>query len=147
MAIIAVIGASAGGGRFVPPLVVARSGLGLSAGQFEITDYSSTYIYNMGGQASLTDDIITLPNAPSGPASSGTVQALPPKGVLSSSVVNVARTPYTYHDSYHHNPKCTSHWSKGQCASWGSNHHYNGVVKNPAPAGYSDSEGEWWRIW
>ena len=135
---------TAGGGRFVPPMTVQRSGLGLSAGQYKITDslYTS-YNYTMGGSATRSGNIISLSSTPS----SGTVQATAPKGITSSTVVNVARTPYTYHSSYHSNPKCTSHWSKGQCAAWGSNHHYNGEVKNAAPASYSDSEGEWWRIW
>lgn len=136
---------TAGGGRFVPPLTVARSGQGLSAGQFKITDASYTqYNYTLGGSATRSANIVSLPTTPS----SGTVQAFPPKGITGSSVVNVARTPYTYHSSYHHNPRCASHWHSGQCAAWGSpNVHYNGEVKNGAPANYSDSEGEWWRIW
>lgn len=147
MAIIAAVGASAGGGRFVPPITVARSGLGLSAGQFRITDYSATYSYTLGGSASRSTNTLTLPNAPSGPASQGTVQPFPPKGVTGGTVVNIARTPYTFYTYSTSTPYCATHWSKGQCAGWGSHTTHYGPFKNPTPTNYTDSEGEWWRIW
>lgn len=137
---------SAGGGRFVPPITVARTGLGLSAGQFKITTANyAQYNYNLTGTGiSRASDIVSLSVA----TSEGTVQAEAPKGVMTSSVVNVARAAYTYHDSYHHSPVCASNWSKGQCAAWGPpNNHYNGSPLNPGPASYTNSEGEWWRIW
>jgi hypothetical protein len=136
---------TAGGGRFVPPLTVQRTGLGLSAGQYKITDTGYlSYNYTMGGTATRSGNIVSLAST----TASGTVQAFPPKGITGSAVVNVARTPYTFHSSYHHNPRCASHWHSGQCAAWGSpNTHYNGEVKNSPPANYTDSEGEWWRIW
>jgi hypothetical protein len=140
---------TSGGGRFVPPLTVARAGLGLAAGQFKITDANYAQLnYTPGGQASVAGNIISLPNAPTGPASSGTVQAVAPKGIMTSAVVNVARTPYTYHNSHHHNPKCASHWHGGQCAQWGPpNHGYNSSPLDGTPSGYVSSENEWWRIW
>lgn len=141
-----IAAATASSGRFVPPITVARTGLGLSAGQFKITtpNYS---IYNYvltGANTTRAADIVSL----TATTATGTVQPFAPKGVVGGTVVNVARTPYTYHSSYHHNPKCASHWHSGQCAQWGPpNTHYNGEVKNSPPANYSDSEGEWWRIW
>lgn len=145
MPIFAGIAAAASGGRFVPPLTVGRSGLGLSAGQFRITDYSATYNYLLtGANTSRSGNLLTL----GATTAQGTVQAQAPKGVTASSVVNIARTPYTFHSSFHHNPRCASHWHSGQCAAWGPpNTHYNGELKNSPPSGYSDSEGEWWRIW
>jgi len=136
---------TAGGGRFVPPLTVARSGLGLSAGQFKITDTSyAQYNYSLGGSATRSLNIVSLPTTPA----SGTVQAVAPKGVTGSGVINVARTPYTFHASYNHALQCASHWSSGQCAAWGPPaNHFAGNIKNSPPANYSDSEGEWWRIW
>jgi len=147
MSIIAVIGSSASGGRFVPPITVARSGLGLSAGQFRITDYTTSYNYTLGGSASRSGNTLSLPNAPSGPASQGTVQPFPPKGVTGGTVVNVARTPYTYYTYHTNNPYCASHWSSGQCAAWGNHVNHYGPYKNATPTNYTDSEGEWWRIW
>ena len=144
MALIGIIGAVASGGRFVPPITVARSGLGLSAGQFKITDTNYTqYNYIMGGSATRSANIISLSSTPS----SGTVQAQAPKGVTASAVVNVARTPYTFHNAYAYSPICYSHWHSGQCASLGVQEHYLGSPKNPTPTNYTDSEGEWWRIW
>lgn len=136
---------AAAGGRFVPPLNIARTGQGLSAGQFRITDsLYATYNYTLGGSAARSGNLVTL--APV--TSTGTVQAVAPKGITASSVVNVGRAAYTYHDSYHHSPVCASNWSKGQCAAWGPpNNHYNGSPLNPGPASYTNSEGEWWRIW
>jgi hypothetical protein len=136
---------TAGGGRFVPPLNIGRSGLGLAAGQFRITDASyASYNYTLGGTASRSGDLVTLP----GVNDTGTVQVTAPKGITSSAVVNVGRAAYTYHDSYHHNPVCASHFSKGQCAGWkGSAPIYSGSPLNPGPASYTNSEGEWWRIW
>ena len=142
-----VVGTVASSGRFVPAMTIARTGLGLSAGQFKITDatYNAGYTYTLTGpNTSRSGQIVSLTTTPA----QGTVQPFPPKGITGGTVVNVARTPYTYHASYHHNPRCASHWSSGQCAAWGpNNHHFNGNVKNPTPTNYSDSEGEWWRIW
>ena len=143
MSIIGIVGTVASGGRFVPPITVARTGLGLSAGQFKITNYSSTYTYTLGGSASRSADIISL----SGTTSQGTVQPFPPKGITGGTVVNVARTPYTYYTYSTTTPYCATHWSKGQCAGWGGHTTHYGPYKNPTPANYSDSEGEWWRIW
>lgn len=136
---------SAGGGRFVPPLTMGRAGLGLTAGQFKITDANyAQYNYTLTGPATRSANIVTLTTA----TSTGTVQAVAPKGVTTSAVVNIGRAAYTYHDSYHHSPVCASNWSKGQCAAWGPpNNHYNGSPLNPGPASYTNSEGEWWRIW
>jgi hypothetical protein len=135
---------TAGGGRFVPPLTIARTGLGLSAGQYRITDHSASFNYTLGGSATRSTNLVSLATTPS----SGTVQAVAPKGVTASPVVNVARTPYTFHASYSYSQNCASHWSSGQCAAWGpDNAHFNGNVKNGTPANYTDSEGEWWRIW
>lgn len=136
------------GGRFIPPITVARTGLGLTAGQFKITDANyAQYNYVLTGSASRTGNIVTLPGAPSGAATSGTVQVMPPKGGVSGAVVNVARTPYTYHSGHHDTLYCATNWHSGQCAGWGTHHNPYGPVKNGAPANYTDSEGEWWRIW
>lgn len=146
-------GSTASSGRFIPAMTIARAGLGLSAGQFKITDltYNASYQYVLGGSASRSGQIVSLPAgtpAGTGAATQGTVRPFPPKGLTGGTVVNIARQPYTYHASYHHNPKCSSHWHSGQCAQWGpNNHHYNGEVKDNTPADYNDSEGEWWRIW
>lgn len=138
---------SATGGRFVPPITVGRTGLGLTAGQFKITDYSGSYVYTLGGQASRSTDIITLPNAPSGAASQGTVQPSPPKGGVVGTVVNVARTPYTYYGHYVDTPYCQSHYHDSQCAQGVNHQTWAGPYKNSTPPLYTDSEGEWWRIW
>ncbi len=145
MAFAGIVGATASSGRFVPPITVARTGLGLSAGQYKLTTgYNAGYIYNLTGTyTGRSGDLITLSNA----TSSGTVTPQAPKGIYTGTTVNVARTPYTYHASYQTGSYCTSNWSKGQCASWGGNHHFNGNIKNSPPTHYTDSEGEWWRIW
>jgi hypothetical protein len=136
--------AASAGGRFVPPLTIARSGLGLSAGQYRITDANYlSYSHILGGSATRSGNTISL--APTN--SSGTVTVAPPKGALTGATVNVARTPYTFHANYNTTPYCASHWSSGQCAAWGAHHTFAGNIKNGTPANYSDSEGEWWRIW
>lgn len=146
MAFGLISGSAASSGRFVPPLTVGRTGLGLSTGQFKITDTGyASYNYTLTGPASRTNNIVTLTTTPS----TGTVQAVAPKGLITSSTtVNIARTPYTYHSSYHTSQPCASHWHSGQCAAWGPAHHIlNGHHKNSPPANYNDSESEWWRIW
>lgn len=135
---------SAGGGRFVPPITVARTGLGLSAGQYKITNYSSQYNYTLTGSfISRATDIVSLSNT----NTSGTVQPFPPKGVPGGTIVNVARTPYTYYGHDQATPFCTTNHHGGQCAAWGTHHTWAGPFKNAAPPSYTDSEGEWWRIW
>jgi len=136
------------GGRFVPPLTVARSGLGLTAGQFKITDTNYTQMnYTPTGEASVAGNIITLPRAPSGAAASGTVQAFAAKGIMGSTVVNVTRTPYTYYSYTTDTPYCGTHYHGGKCAAGGNHQSFYGPYQNGTPSGYTDSEGEWWKIW
>jgi hypothetical protein len=136
---------TASGGRFVPPITVARTGLGLAAGQFRITVYNgtlNTYVLT-GANTSRSGDLLTLTTTPA----SGTVQAFPPKGVTGSTIVNIARTPYTYYGHDQATPYCATNHHGGQCAGWGTHHTWAGPYKNAAPPSYTDSEGEWWRIW
>lgn len=138
---------AASSGRFVPPLTMARTGQGLSIGQFKIMESNyAQYNYTLAGASAATrsNNIVTITPT----TGTATVQAVAPKGIMTSAVVNIGRAAYTYHDSYHHSPVCASNWSKGQCAAWGPrNNHYNGSPLNPGPAHYTNSEGEWWRIW
>lgn len=135
---------AAAGGRFVPPMTIARTGLGLSAGQFKITDYSSTYNYTLtGANTTRATDIVSLNVADA----QGTVQAFPPKGITGGTVVNVARTPYTYYGHNVSTPYCQSHYQDGQCAQGVSHNTWAGPYKNATPTNFTDSEGEWWRIW
>ena len=145
MAFLVVVGAMGSSGRFVPPLTVARTGLGLTAGQFKITDASYTlYTYILtGANTTRSGNIVSL-NATT---ATGTIAATGPKGIVSSAVVNIARTPYTFYSHYSETPYCATNWHSGQCAGWGSHGHYSGPYKNTPPTSYTDSEGEWWRIW
>lgn len=141
MIIVGILGSS---GRFVPPITVARTGLGLSAGQFKITDYSATYVYTLTGANTVrATDIVSLNATPA----QGTVQPSPPKGGVVGTVVNVARTPYTYYGHFSSTPYCQSHYHDGQCAQGVSHNTWVGPYKNATPPLYTDSEGEWWRIW
>lgn len=135
---------SASSGRFVPLMTIARTGLGLSAGQFKITNYVSTNIYTLTGANTFrSTDTISL-NATT---AQGTVQPFPPKGVTGGTVVNVARTPYTFYGHNVSSPYCASHYHDGQCAAGASHNTFAGPYKNGTPTNFTDSEGEWWRIW
>ena len=137
---------SSGSGRFVPPITVARTGLGLTAGQFKITTANyAQYDYTLTGTyTTRAADIVSLTNT----NTTGTVTPVAPKGLISGTTVNVARTPYTYHNAYNDHPQCATNWHSGQCAAWGPPaHSFAYSAKNPTPTNYTDSEGEWWRIW
>lgn len=135
---------TAGSGRFVPPITVARTGLGLSAGQYRITDYNAQYGYTLtGANTSRSGDLLSLTIA----NTSGTVQPFAPKGPPGGTIVNIARTPYTYYGHDQATPYCATNHHSGQCAGWGTHHTWAGPYKSATPVNYTDSEGEWWRIW
>jgi hypothetical protein len=142
---------TAGGGRFVPPMTIARAGQSLSAGQFKITDYSASFNYTTtavtGGPATRTNAIVQIATSAGQATSQATVQAFPPKGITGGTVINVARTPYTYYGHNVSTPYCQSHYGDGQCAQGVSHNTWAGPYKGGTPANYTDSEGEWWRIW
>lgn len=136
--------AVAGGGRWVPPLTITR----YAAGQYQISNYNSAYRYPItatsGPAGTRSGNIITLSQS----TSESYVQVGPPKeGIVSSTNVNIKRTPYTFFGHSNSQPYCSAHHSDGQCAGWGSHSSWSGPFKNSTPANHSDSEGEWWRIW
>lgn len=134
----------AGGGRWVPPLTITRNG----TGSFQITDFNSAYRYpitaSSGPAGTRSGNIITLSQADS----QSFVQVGPPKeGIVSSTNINIKRTPYTFFGHNNSAIYCSAHHSDGQCAGWGSHNSWSGPFKNPTPASHTDSGGEWWRIW
>lgn len=141
MASITSIGTNAQAGRFVPAFSVTKNTV---AGQFLIGSYVATNQYPLtGANTSRAANIVSLTVTPA----QGTVAALPPKGGVSSTVINIARTPYTYYGHNVATPYCQSHYQDGQCAQGVSHNTWAGPYLNAAPPSYSSSEGEWWRIW
>jgi hypothetical protein len=137
-----------------------------TTGQFRITNYDSTLIYNLSvtsGTATRSADIITLSNA----NSICIVTAKLTKGVNNSPSATAERKAYTFYvesvNSYQHDwinatpGACEGYLNYGTgpngasgyaCLDTGYNCQHTDIInrKNSTPSGYTDSYNEWWKV-
>lgn len=173
MARAALIGGTAGG-KFAPPIptLVYLGSYLTNAGKFQITNYSASHVYTVGGSGSLSGDILTV-TAGTG---SATLIASSPNGFGSSPTRTAfrqaaAQTSVPYTQCYNPCGNCNTSvnpntWSCG-CGSgcndsgggqWGVCicrgpgysywNDYSGSGFSWSGANYASdgSNGEWWRI-
>lgn len=162
---------AAGGGRFTPDrpnLSYLGSGI-TNLGQFNITNYNSSFIYNITG-GTRSDSIITV----TGGTGSATISARSPKGFVDSPVITAFRQAPTqyfvetvpfrcyecgsppccapgccgcgtcYYDSnnFAGKPGCFACCACGYFAYT----NYSGSGYAWSGANYTNGQGEWWKI-